>query len=224
MQSLKVPCWPGVRPWLRGTHSYHAPARARGRSATSGNKLRSRQVGAATGSRPWPPSTRRQQWRGLAGLQKNPSHCLKMIAAAAWPPSWGLGEHARAFDRVEGEVDAGSLLEFESAAASREFIGPGLDRIDMASGARPARTIRPAVVAVMGPSLAAPFPLRFTAPDQDAATTYRALAIDIGPNLDAFANDPLDRESGRRRSADRHLQYGKAPAARSRQFELFCSR
>ena len=37
MQSLNVPCWPGVLPWLRGTISYHAPKRARGRSAISGN-------------------------------------------------------------------------------------------------------------------------------------------------------------------------------------------
>ena len=28
MQSWKVPCWPGMRPWLRGTISYQAPARA----------------------------------------------------------------------------------------------------------------------------------------------------------------------------------------------------
>src|SRR5262245_44526007 len=36
MQSSNVPCRPGMRPWLRGTISYHAPARARGRSAWRG--------------------------------------------------------------------------------------------------------------------------------------------------------------------------------------------
>ena len=37
MQSSNVPCWAGTEPWLRGTISYQAPARASGRSIVSGN-------------------------------------------------------------------------------------------------------------------------------------------------------------------------------------------
>ena len=36
MQSSNVPWRPGTVPWLRGTISYQAPARARGRSAITG--------------------------------------------------------------------------------------------------------------------------------------------------------------------------------------------
>src|SRR5580692_10942676 len=93
-QSLKVPCRPGLSPWLRGTISYHAPARARGRSAIKGNNRD------------------------------------RVRSGRSWPASLRLGEHARALERVEGEIAAGLLLQFEILPPGGEFIGPGLDRID----------------------------------------------------------------------------------------------
>jgi len=106
----------GSRPWLRGTISYHAPARARGRSATSGNNCDRVRSG-----RNWlsaMASFNSSVSSGAASpVCRKSSHCLKMIAARSVAAKPGPGEHARAFDRVEGEVDAGILLEFDIRAA-----------------------------------------------------------------------------------------------------------
>ena len=44
-----------------------------------------------------------------------------------------LCQHAGPFDGVEGEVGTGFLFEFEPVAPGREFVGPGLDGINVAS-------------------------------------------------------------------------------------------
>ena len=61
MQSSKVPCWPGTVPWLRGTISYQAPARARGRSAITGTGMLPDQVGAREVHSPRPSASSSEQ-------------------------------------------------------------------------------------------------------------------------------------------------------------------
>ena len=73
----------------------------------------------------------------------------------------------------------------------REFVGPGLDRIDIASGLVRHERSAPAVVAVMGHRRAAPFAVLLAAPDQRRGDHIMAVAIDVGPDLDALADDPL---------------------------------
>ena len=102
-----------------------------------------------------------------------------------------LGEHARALDRIEGEVSTGLLLEFEAVPPGGEFVGPGLDRIDMASGLLRHERSDPAIVAVMGHRLAAPFPVTLAPPQQCRRHNIMPVTIDIRPDFDGLSDDPL---------------------------------
>src|SRR3982074_2458237 len=145
---------------------------------------------AATGSRPWRPSNQRSGEERITGLQ--------IFLALPYDDSGrgvsadlSLRQHARAFDRVEGKVDAGFLLELESVPPGREFVGPGLDRIDVAPGLVRDERSAPGVVAVMAHRRAAPLPGPPATPDQRRAHHIVPVAIDIRPDLDALSNDTL---------------------------------
>src|SRR5712672_825004 len=71
-----------------------------------------------------------EQRRGIAGLEKVLA-LLEDHGGRGLSTGLRLGEHARAFDRIEGKIGAGLLLEFEAVPPGGEFVGPGLDRIDM---------------------------------------------------------------------------------------------
>ena len=163
-----------------------------------------------------------QQRRGLAGLQKilalPQDHGGRGLSAGL-----RLGQHARAFDGVEGEIGAGLLLQLETVPPGGEFIGPGLDRIDIAAGAIGHERAAPAVVAVMGHRRAAPFAVLLATPDQRRGNDIVAVAIDIRPHFDALADDALHRKAA---AVDQRINVldMESAAARSRQFELFCSR
>ena len=70
MQSWNVPCWPGTLPWLRGTISYQAPDRARGRSTTNGNSCDRVRSGRNWLSAMASFNSAVKQRRGVAGLKK----------------------------------------------------------------------------------------------------------------------------------------------------------
>ena len=186
-------------------------------------QLRPRQIGPQLALRHRVLQFVGEQRRGFAGLQE--------ILALAQDHGGGgrtaglrLGQHARALDGIEGEVGAGLLLQFKAMPPGGEFVGPGLDGIDIASGLVRHERAAPAVVAVMDHRRAAPFAVLLATPDQCAGNHVMAVAIDIRPDLDALARRCASQESGRRRSAGKHLRYGKHRRQRSRQFELFCSR
>ena len=194
MQSWKVPCWPGCHA-LAARHHLVPGAVARPRPVGDKRKqLRSRQVGPRLALGHGGLQFVGQQRRGFAGLQK----------VLALPQDHGggglsaglrLGQHARAFDRIEGEVGAGLLLQFEAVPPGGEFVGPGLDRIDIAAGGVGHERAAPAVVAVMGHRRAPPFAVLLATPDQRRGDHIMAVAIDIRPHLDALADDALHREA-----------------------------
>ncbi len=102
-----------------------------------------------------------------------------------------LGQHARALDRIEGEVGAGFLLQLETMPPGGEFVGPGLDGIDITAGLVRHERSAPAVVAVMDHRRAAPFPVLLAAPDHGTGNDVMAVAVDIGPYVNALADDAL---------------------------------
>src|SRR5664279_1647148 len=157
-------------------------------------QLRSRQVGPqlALGHRVLQFGG--QQRCGVTGLQKilalPQDHRSHHVA-----PGLRLGEHASALDRLEGQIGAGLLLQLESVPPGCEFIGPGLDGIDIASGLVRDERSAPAVIAVMGHRLAAPFAVLFAAPDQRSVHNIMSVAVYISPDLDALAGDALHRKA-----------------------------
>jgi hypothetical protein len=106
-----------------------------------------------------------QQRRGVTGLQKILA-LLQDHSGRGRSAGLRLGQHARALKRIQGEVGAGPLLELEAVPPGREFVGPGLDRIDVAAGGVRHERSAPTVVAVMGHRRAMPFAVALAAPDQ----------------------------------------------------------
>ena len=213
------------RPALAARHHLVPCAGPRPRPVRHQRKqLRSRQVGPQLALGHGVLQFGGQQRRGVAGLQKilalPQDHRSRGVSAGL-----RLGQHAGALDRIEGEIGAGLLLQLESVPPGGEFVGPGLDGIDIAAGLVRDERSAPAVVAVMGHRRAAPFAVLLAAPDQRSGHHIMAVAIDIRPDLDRARRRCASQESGRRRSADKRLQYEKRRRLRrSRQFELFCSR
>src|SRR5439155_20873374 len=101
------------------------------------------------------------------------------------------GEHPGALDRIDGKVGTGLLLQLESVPPGGEFVGPCLDRIDMASRRFGYERAAPAVVAVMAHRLPPPLPVLCVAPDQRCCHHIVSVAINVRPDLDALAHDPL---------------------------------
>ncbi len=135
----------------------------------------------------------------LVGQQSGCLAGLKIILALPQddgsrrrPGRLRLGQHARAFDRIEGEVGAGSLLELETVPPGGEFIGPGFDGIDVTAGLLGDERAAPAVVAVMSHRLAPPLPVALEPPYQRCVHDIVAVAIDVRPDIDTLADDPLD--------------------------------
>ncbi len=118
-----------------------------------------------------------------------------MTAAAVLPRAVRLGQQAGALDRIEADVGAGLLLAREGMTPGGEFVGPGFDGIDILAGLRRNEGAGPSVIAVMDHRLAPPFPVLLGAPDQRGADHGVAVAVDVSPNLDPFAGDPLHGEA-----------------------------
>ena len=183
----------GKRPWLRGTISYQAPAGARP-VRHEGKQLRARQIGPRLALGHGGLQLIGQQRRRVTRLQEilalPQDHGGRGLSAGL-----RLGQHARAFDGVEGEIGTGLLLQFEAVPPGGEFIGPGLDGIDIAAGSIGHERTAPAIVAVKGHRRAAPFAVVLTTPHQRGGDDVVAVAIDIRPHLDALADDTLHREA-----------------------------
>jgi hypothetical protein len=73
----------------------------------------------------------------------------------------------------------------------RKLVGPGLDGIDIASRLLRDERADPPVIAVVNHRRAAPFPIILETPDQRAVDLIMTVAVDIRPDFDAFAGDPL---------------------------------
>ena len=197
--------------------------RARGRSATNGNSCDRVRSGRDWLSAMASFSSSVKQRRGVAGLQKilalPQDHRGRGLSAGLC-----LGQQARAFDGIEGEIGAGLLLQLEAVPPGGEFVGPGLDGIDIAAGLVGHERAAPAVVAVMGHRRAAPFAVLLAPPDQRRGNHIMAIAIDIRPDLDALADNALHGKAAAVDQRKNIFDMESAPARRSRQFELFCSR
>ena len=180
-------------PWLRGTISYQAPARARSRSATSGTawlRVRSGRVSAfaiAAAS-----SSVEQRCRlGVGG------ECLRAPLdrrlARSRVARHQLAEQLTALARLKRDILAGVVLEQEFLAPCRELVGPGFDGEQVAAGLRRREPAVPAVVAVEPHRLAPPLGRRSAPPQQRGRDDVVAFAKNIGPYFDGFAGDALDR-------------------------------
>src|SRR6476659_9162914 len=125
MQSSKVPCLPGTLPWLRGTISYHAPARARSRSATSGTtwlRVRSGRVSV------FPIAAARSSASSNAGSALAAKAFAAAIAVLRAAAACGISSQQRmALARFRRYVLSGVLLELELLAPSGEAVGRGFD-------------------------------------------------------------------------------------------------
>src|SRR5229473_3259161 len=132
----------------------------------------------------------RQQRRGVAGLKVFLA-LLQDDGGRGRSAGRRPGEQARALDRVEGQVGAGFLFELKSVPPGRKFIGPCLDRIDIASGCVRDERTAPAVIAAVDHRLATPLPILFAAPDQRRGRHIMAVAIDVCPDFDTLPDDTL---------------------------------
>src|SRR5450631_1616169 len=161
----------------------------------------------------------RQQRRGVAGL-KIFFALLQDDGGCGRSSGLRLGEQARALDRVEGKVGAGFLFELESVPPGRKFIGPCLDRIDIASGCVRDERTAPAVVAVADHRLATPLPILLAAPDQRGSRHIMAVAIDVCPDFDTLPDDTLH---GKAAAVDQRIDvFDMESAARSALDSLSC--
>ena len=216
-----VPCWPGNVPWLRGTISYQAPARA-GAIDHEREQLRSRQVGPLLARGHARPSAHRSAAARLRrsavilALLEDHGGCGLLRRPALWSA-------ARALERIEADVGAGLLLELEPVPPGCEFVGPGFDGIHIAAGLGRARTSRPSGRCRAGSSARAAIRGRARAPDQCGGNDIMAVAVDVSPDLDALADDALHRVAPAVDQRDKRPRYGKR-CRRSRQFELSYSR
>ncbi len=192
MQSSNVPCLPGTLPWLRGTISYQAPARARSRSATSGTtwlRVRSGRVSvfAIAAARSSASSN-----AGSALAAKAFAAAIAVLRAAAACGISSLSS-AMALARFRRHVLAGVLLELELLAPGGEAVGPGLDGEHVPAGLGRRELPVPAVVAVEPHRLTPPLGRALRPPQQRGRDHVVAFAKNIGPYVDDFAGDAFDR-------------------------------
>ncbi len=157
-------------------------------------QLRSRQVGAQLALRHGVFQFGGEERCGIAGLEKVLA-LLQDHGGRGLFAGLCLGEHARALDRIERKVSTCLLLEFEAVPPGGELVGPGLDRIDIASRLVRHERSAPAVVAVMGHRLAAPFPVALAPPQQRRRHNVMPVTIDIRPDFDGLSDDPLHRKA-----------------------------
>ena len=73
----------------------------------------------------------------------------------------------------------------------REFVGPGLEGINITSGLIRHERSAPAIVAVVSHGLAPPLPIVLATPNQRGAHYVVPIAIDIRPDLDPLTGDPF---------------------------------
>ena len=115
-----------------------------------------------------------------------------MTAAATVRARPRLGEHARALDRIERHVVAGVLLQLNSVPPGCEFVGPGLDGIDIAPG--PSGTNEPCQRSLLCSAIGSRrHSGRLAAPDQRRGDDIVPVAADVSPNFDPLAGYPLHR-------------------------------
>ena len=217
-----VPCWPGDRA-LAARHHLVPGAVARPRPVDHERKqLRARQVGPL-----WLSAMRGLQFvrQAAARLSRSAdrSRSCRRMTRRGRSAGLRLGQQRRAFERIEGDVGAGLLLQLETVSPGREFVGPGLDGIVIAARLVRHEASAPAVVAVLRHRRAAPFAVVLAPPDQRGGDDIMAVAVDVGPHFDAFAGDPLD---GIAAAVDQRIDVLDMESAsrRSRQFELSSSR
>src|SRR4029079_18617653 len=86
---------------------------------------------------------------------------------------------------------AGELLSREPVAPGGELVGPGLDGIDILPGFDGRESGGPAVVAMMDHRFTPPVPVLLAAPDQCGTDRGVSATIDVGPDLDPLARNPL---------------------------------
>ena len=94
----------------------------------------------------------------------------------------------------EADVHARRALRQEIATPSGKYVGPSLDRVDIAAGFVRRKAPHPPVVVVQGHGNAEPF-LPFAPPQQLSREHDLAIAEDVGPNLHLLADGAFDRKT-----------------------------
>ena len=193
MQSSNVPWWPGTLPWLRGTISYQAPARARGRSAMTGIGDAAGEVAArvARGDGLRPVRRPAGSRRPACGRTRARARSISRL----WSTSRALSSPSSSRPSCASSVRSrpASRLSSSCFAPGGELVGPGFDRKQVAAGLRRRETAAPAVVAVEAHRLAPPVGLGFLPPQQLGGQLVVAFAQQIGPDFNGFAGNALDR-------------------------------
>ena len=197
MQSPKVPCRPGTRALAARHHLVPgAGAGARGGrppAAADAERVRSARAWlSAIAARKF----RRQQRRRRRRSRDRCSH-WRLITCG------GVARRPAPWSSIAAPSSASSVtswpafsLSFEAAPPGGEFVGPGLDGIDIAAGllggvkvpvqrSLPCKTHRRAL----------PVAVAFAPPQQRRGDHVVAVAKEVGPHLDRLADDAFDRET-----------------------------
>ena len=179
-------------PWLRGTISYQAPARARGRSTIDRNGDAAGQVAARVACSDRLGEVVRQQGfdiRDAVELPPGPVDDPLDVRIA----NIQLAEKFTAFLGLNSENMARLAVEQHSFAPCRELVGPGFDRKKVAARLRRGELAMPAVVSGQEHRFAPPVGLGFLPPQQFCGQLIVPFAEQIGPYFNGFAGNALER-------------------------------
>ena len=192
MQSSNVPCWPGTVPWLRGTISYQAPARARGRSTMTGMAML--RVRSPRGSLAATASASSSASRiSTSGTRSNCRRARSMIRLMFASRTFSSPRSSRPSWASRVRTWPASRLSSSSFAPCRELVGPGFDRKQVAARLGRGELAMPAVVSGQEHRLAPPVGLGFLPPQQFGRQLIVPFAEQIGPYFNGFAGNALDR-------------------------------
>ena len=193
MQSSNVPWRPGTFPWLRGTISYQAPARAIVRSASKREEGAGGQIGPLLTVDSHGGKLVGQQRYDVAGAVEGCAgagdHRLRGLA-------WRLpGRDQRAaLARLERDRLPRRPLDQDFAAPGGERVGPRHDA-ERRGGQPRVGTKRPtpSIVLLVPHRDALPHRVLRQPPIDLGGAHVVPVAEDVGPHLDGFAGHPLDR-------------------------------
>jgi hypothetical protein len=110
-------------------------------------------------------------------------------------PRFEIDEQIPPFARFQADVLTGISFEQEITPPSGKGIGPGFDSVGVPRGLRGHEACVPTIIIVMMHRLPAPLGLALPPPKQVGCDHLMAVAEYIGPDIDGFTSNPLDRVS-----------------------------